>query len=51
MVRFGLLQPETKVIRYGWVWLALVHYNLQQKWLGLIGFGLLQPETKVIGYG
>ena len=38
MVGFDWLWSVTtcKVIRYGWVWLALVHYNLQRK---LIGYG------------
>ena len=42
MVGFGLLQPTTQVIRYGQVWLALVHYNLQLK---MIGFDWLWSAT------
>ena len=49
LIGFGPLQPATKMIGYGWVWLALICYNLQRKeirygwvWSALVHYNLKQ---------
>ena len=45
MVRYGWLWSTTTCNKSDWVWLTLVHYNLKQKWLGMVGHGWLWSTT------